>query len=124
MSATTQGAHQASDTGSDSTTVGVVDDFAAAEAVIRRLADADFPIEHARTVGGDLRLIQHTTGRVTFWGAVGLGAAGGAITGLLIGWIFGAVVGGLTGALWFSVSGGSRLLNTEPTADDHEPSDD
>ena len=134
MSATAPHAPPAPDVGNDSKTIAVVDDFAAAEAIIRTLADADFPVEHTRIVGDNLQLVQHITGRLTFWGAVGRGGAGGALTGLLIGWIFGlanilipvvsglllalygvifgAIVGALTGALWFSLAGRSRIFLT------------
>jgi hypothetical protein len=122
------------DVGNDSQTIAVVDDFADAEAIIGKLADANFPVEHTRIVGADLRLVQHVTRSLTFWDAVARGATGGAITGLFIGWIFGlanflvpvvsglllalygvifgALVGALTGALWFSLTGRSRVFLT------------
>jgi hypothetical protein len=134
MSATAPQALPSPDVGNDSQTIAVVDDFADAEAIVRKLADANFPVEHTRIVGDNLQLVQRVTGSLTFWGAVGRGAAGGALTGLLIGWIFGlanilvpvvsglllalygvifgAVVGGLTGALWFSLAGRSRIFLT------------
>jgi hypothetical protein len=134
MSATAPHAPPAPESGKDSKTIAVVDDFADAEGIIRKLADANFPVEHTRIVGDNLQLVQHIIGRLTFWGAVGRGAAGGALTGLLIGWIFGvanilipvvsglllglygvmfgAIVGALTGALWFSLAGRTRIFLT------------
>lgn len=36
-----------------------------AERLVDTLSDAGFPVEHSRTVGHDLRSVEHVTGRLT-----------------------------------------------------------
>lgn len=88
--------------------------YAGAEAVVDRLSDRGFPVEHVRIVGKGLRSVEHVTGRLTTGRAAAAGAASGAWFGLLVGLLLGlfspdsswvAVLFGSTliGALWGAV---------------------
>ncbi|MET0716649.1 MAG: hypothetical protein ABWY57_17250, partial [Mycetocola sp.] len=90
----------------------------------------DFPVEHTRIVGDDLQWVEHVTGRLTLWSAVGRSALGGALTGLLICWLFtlfswltplvtglllalygliaGAIIGGVIGAISYALMSSQR----------------
>jgi hypothetical protein len=89
--------------------------YADAQAVVDRLSDDGFPVEHLDIVGSDLKLIERITGRLTNSSAAAAGAASGAWFGLFIGlflgifssnnW-FGLIIYGLiVGAIWGAVLG-------------------
>src|SRR5688572_16010109 len=76
------------------------DRYEDAEAIVDRLADDGFPVEHVVIVGRDLRYVEQVTGHLNAWKA-GLGGAGsGALLGLLFGLLFG---------IWFAHDGTSLL---------------
>jgi hypothetical protein len=81
--------------------------YADAEATVRELADAAFPVERTTIVGCDLRLVEQVTGRLTVARAAGLGAASGAWIGFLIGLLLAlfasTTVGGFFGVLLLSI---------------------
>lgn len=97
-------------------TVGRYSDYATAQAAVDHLSDEGFPVETAAIVGGDLRLVEAVTGRLTKARAALAGALAGAWFGLFIGllvglftfepsWL-GLMVGGvLFGAVWGAVFG-------------------
>jgi hypothetical protein len=96
-------------------TVASCPTYAEAQAVVDRLSDDGFPVEHLDIVGSDLRLIERVTGRLTNRSAAAAGAASGAWFGLFIGlflgifssdnW-FGLIIYGLVvGAIWGTVLG-------------------
>lgn len=104
--------------------------YAEAELAVDALADRGFPVERVAIVGRELELVEQVTGRMDYARAALRGAAGGAVTGGLIGWffgllswitpligwlllmvyglIFGAVVGALLGLLVHALQGGRR----------------
>jgi hypothetical protein len=65
--------------------LGVYDDYAAAQSAVDFLSDNEFPVQNCMIVGTDLKQVERITGRLT----TGRVAAGGALSGL---W-FGAFVG-------------------------------
>jgi hypothetical protein len=77
-----------------------VDRYADAEAIVDRLADDGFPVEHISIVGRDLRTVEQVTGRLDAWRAALGGAGSGAVMGLLFGLLFG---------IWFAHVGTSLL---------------
>jgi hypothetical protein len=125
------------DVGSRSHVLAVVDDYGEAEQVVRKLAEKDFPVEHVRIVGEDLRTEEQVTGRLTIWGSIGRSALTGAIVGLLFGWIFGLfawvtplvasvllalyglIVGVIIGAVWgailYGLEGSRRPFSSRAT---------
>jgi hypothetical protein len=127
---TISGTSSAPNVGHDSNVLAVVDDYREAEAIVKKLADRDFPVEHTRIVGDDLQWVERVTGRLTLWSAVGRGALSGALTGLLICWLFtvfswltpivtslllalygliaGAIIGAVIGAIGYAVVGSRR----------------
>lgn len=94
--------------------LGVFDDYAAAQKAVDFLSDNDFPVENCLIVGTDLKQLERVTGRLT----TGRVALGGLLTGvwfgLLIGLLFSlfgtgnvlaivlltAVLSGLFGLIW------------------------
>lgn len=69
--------------------LGVYDDYAAAQKAVDYLADQKFPVENVLIVGTELKQLERVTGRLT-WGRVILGGiAAGAWFGLLIGLLLG-----------------------------------
>ncbi|MFS0884259.1 general stress protein [Aeromicrobium sp. 179-A 4D2 NHS] len=94
--------------------LGVYDDYAAAQKAVDHLADHEFPVETVLIVGTDLKQLERVTGRLT-WGRVILsGVAGGAWFGLLIGlllglfaaegeWLAAVLTGVLLGVVWGGV---------------------
>jgi hypothetical protein len=87
-----------------------------AQAVVDRLSDDMFPVEHLDIVGSDLRLVERVTGRMTKGRAAAAGAASGAWFGLFIGlligmfsdgsnWLGVVLTGVLIGAVWGTVFG-------------------
>jgi hypothetical protein len=127
---TISGTSSAPDVGHDSQVLAVVDDYRDAEAIVKKLADRGFPVEHTRIVGDDLQWVERVTGRLTLWSAVGRGALSGALTGLLICWLFtvfswltpivaslllalygliaGALIGGVLGGIGYALIGSRR----------------
>ncbi|MCU1439013.1 MAG: hypothetical protein JWP85_10 [Rhodoglobus sp.] len=127
---TISGTSSAPELGHDSQVLAVVDEYREAEAIVKKLADREFPVEHTRIVGDDLQWVEHVTGRLTLWSAVGRAALGGAFTGLLICWLFalfswltpivaglllalygliaGAIIGGIIGAIGYALIGSRR----------------
>ena len=81
-------------------TVAVFDRYEDAQALVDRLADDGFPVEHLTIVGRDLRIVERVTGRLD-----GVRAAlGGALTGAFWGVVFGLLFG-----VWFAHDGTSLL---------------
>jgi len=94
--------------------LGVYDDYAAAQKAVDFLSDHDFPVENCLIVGTDLKQLERVTGRLT----TGRVALGGLLTGvwfgLLIGLLFSlfttgnvlaivlstALLSGLFGLIW------------------------
>lgn len=65
--------------------LGSFDDYAEAQAVVDRLAHADFDVSRLAIVGSDLKTVERVTGRVTYPRAAATGAASGAWFGLFLG---------------------------------------
>jgi hypothetical protein len=81
-------------------TIATTDSYSDAEAIVDRLADDGFPVQHVAIVGRDLRLVEQVTGHLNAWKAVLSGAASGAVLGVLFGLLFG---------VWFAHDGTSLL---------------
>ncbi len=80
--------------------VAVFDRYEDAQALVDRLADEGFAVEHVTIVGRDLRIVERVTGRLD-----GVRAAlGGALTGAFWGVVFGLLFG-----VWFAHDGTSLL---------------
>lgn len=94
--------------------LGVYDDYAAAQRVVDHLADHAFPVQDCMIVGTDLKQVERVTGRLTT-GRVALGGIlSGAWLGLFVGVIFAlfgeenvlalilstALFGALFGVIW------------------------
>lgn len=88
-----------------------------AQAIVDRLADSGFAVDHVTIVGSDLQTVEHVTGRLDAARALTMGIVGGAFLGVVFGVIFGAwfthggtsyigvviywlVVGAIAGAVW------------------------
>ncbi len=94
--------------------LGVYDDYAAAQKAVDFLADNEFPVENCLIVGTDLKQMERVTGRVTTGGVALGGLLSGAWLGLFVGLIlsmFGdenalatilstALFGALFGVIW------------------------
>jgi hypothetical protein len=137
MATTAESITQSPDLGSRSFVLAIVDEYSEAEEIVRRLAERDFPVEHVRIVGEDLRTVEHVTGRLTLWGAIGRSALTGAIAGLLSGWLFGlfawmsplieglllalygliagAIIGAIWGAISYTIEGSRRQFASVST---------
>jgi hypothetical protein len=124
---TMSGTSSAPEVGHDTQVLAVVNEYREAEAIVSKLADRGFPVEHTRIVGDDLQWVESVTGRLTLGSAIGRGAAGGALSGLLICWIFtlfdwmtpvvaglllivygliaGAIIGAVVGAIGYALTG-------------------
>jgi hypothetical protein len=110
-------------------TIATTDSYAAAEAVVDRLADDGFPVEHVTIVGRDLRFVEQVTGHVNAWKAALSGSGSGLVLGVLFGLLFGiwfahdgtsllailaywaglgALIGALVALLGYALSGGRR----------------
>jgi hypothetical protein len=91
--------------------IAVTTDYAAAERIVDRLADLDFPVERVSIVGHDLQVIEQVVGKQTWGRALWRGAVSGAVPGALIGWLFGLlswvnpVIAGLLLALYGLIFG-------------------
>ena len=68
--------------------LGTYDTYFDAQAVVDRLAKADFPVKQVSIVGSDLKTVERVTGKRTYGRAAGAGAASGAWFGLFIGVLF------------------------------------
>ena len=68
--------------------LGVYDDYAAAQQTVDFLADQQFPVENLMIVGTDLKQVERITGRLTTGKIAVAGVASGAWLGLFIGLIF------------------------------------
>jgi hypothetical protein len=81
-------------------TIAITNNYAAAEAIVNRLADDGFPVQHVSIVGRDLQYVERVVGRLTGWKA----ALGGAVSGLMMGLLFGFLFG-----IWLAHDGTSLL---------------
>jgi hypothetical protein len=70
-------------------TIASFDTYDEAQALVDRLADDGFPVEHLTIVGRDVQLVEQVTGHLNAWKAALYGAASGAALGALFGWLFG-----------------------------------
>jgi hypothetical protein len=68
--------------------LGVFDDYAAAQKAVDHLSDNEFPVENCLIVGTDLKQLERVTGRLTTSRVALAGALSGAWLGLFIGLIF------------------------------------
>ena len=68
--------------------LGVYDDYAAAQKAVDFLADQDFPVQNCLIVGTDLKQLERVTGRLT----TGRVALGGLLSGLWLGLFVGLVL--------------------------------
>lgn len=64
-------------------------DYVQAQALVDRMSDDGFPVQHVRIVGDGVRTVEQVTGQMTLGKAAAGGAATGAWFGLLIGLLFG-----------------------------------
>ena len=71
-----------------------------AEAIVDRLADDGFPVEHVAIVGRDMHYVERVTGRLNALRAGLSGALSGLLLGLFVGVLF---------AFWFAHDGTSLL---------------
>lgn len=90
-----------------------------AQAAVDHLSDNQFPVEQVAIVGGDLRLVEQVTGRLTRGRVVAAAAMSGAWFGLFVGlllglfttdgslsgWLQVVLAGALIGAFWGGVLG-------------------
>jgi hypothetical protein len=67
--------------------LGVYDDYAAAQKAVDFLADHDFPVENCLIVGTDLKQMERVTGRLT----TGRVALGGLLSGVWLGVFVGLI---------------------------------
>jgi hypothetical protein len=65
--------------------LGSYETYFEAQAVVDRLAKADFEVKHVSIVGSDLKTVERVTGKLTYGRAAGAGAASGAWFGLFLG---------------------------------------
>lgn len=75
-----------------STTIAEFDSYEEAQALVDRLADARFAVEHVRIIGTGLTTVEQVLGRMTYGRAALSGALGGAWFGLFIGLLFGLII--------------------------------
>jgi hypothetical protein len=68
--------------------VAYVGTYADAQALVDRMSDDGFPVEHVRYVGDGLRTVEQVTGGMTKGKAALAGSATGAWIGALIGLLF------------------------------------
>ena len=71
------------------------DDYAGAQALVDRLSDRGFPVQHVRIVGTGIHSVEQVTGRLTVGRAALAGAGSGAFFGLFVGLLFGLFTFGL-----------------------------
>lgn len=75
-----------------STTIAEFDTYEEAQALVDRLADARFAVEHVRIVGTGITTVEQVLGRMSYGRAALSGALGGAWFGLFIGLLFGLII--------------------------------
>jgi hypothetical protein len=68
--------------------LGVYEDYSAAQKAVDFLSDKEFPVENCMIVGTDLKQVERITGRLT----TGKVALGGALSGLWLGIFVGVVL--------------------------------
>lgn len=73
--------------------LGVYDDYDAAQKAVDHLSDEGFPVENCLIVGTELRQVERVTGRLTTGRVLMAGAGSGAWLGLLIGILLGLFSG-------------------------------
>jgi hypothetical protein len=71
-------------------TIASFDRYENAQALVDRLSDEGFPVEHLAIVGSDVKYVERITGRLDALRAAGIGAVTGAVMGLLFGLLFAA----------------------------------
>lgn len=75
-----------------STTIAEFDTYEEAQALVDRLSDAKFAVEHVRIIGTGLTSVEQVLGRMTYGRAALTGALGGAWFGLFVGLLFGLII--------------------------------
>ncbi len=65
--------------------LGTYETYFEAQAVVERLARAEFDVTKVSIVGSDLKTVERVTGKITWGRAAGAGAASGAWLGLFFG---------------------------------------
>jgi hypothetical protein len=65
--------------------LGTYETYPEAQAVVDRLAKAEFPVNQVSIVGSGLKTVERVTGKLTWGRAAGAGAASGAWFGLFLG---------------------------------------
>lgn len=107
--------------------LGVYDDYAAAQKAVDYLSDEEFPVQNVLIVGTELKLVERVTGRLTWSRVLMAGVGSGAWLGLLIGLLlslftdgssalstvmvgvlFGVVFGVVSAALGYAATRGQR----------------
>jgi hypothetical protein len=86
--------------------LGVYEEYAAAQKAVDFLSDHEFPVQNCMIVGTDLKQIERITGRLT----TGKVAAGGALSGVWLGLFVGLII------TLFSKSGNSAIATVLSTA--------
>ncbi len=86
--------------------LGVYDEYAAAQKAVDFLSDHEFPVQNCMIVGTDLKQVERITGRLT----TGKVAAGGALSGVWLGVFVGLII------TLFSKSGTNALATVLSTA--------
>jgi len=81
-------------------TIATTHRYEEAEALVDRLADDGFPVQHVAVVGRELEYVEQVTGHLNGWKAALTGAVTGIVLGLLLGTLF---------AVWFAHDGTSLL---------------
>ncbi|MGA9716566.1 MAG: general stress protein, partial [Aeromicrobium sp.] len=79
--------------------LGVYDDYAAAQKAVDYLSDEEFPVHDVLIVGTDLKQVERVTGRLTWARVLMAGAGSGAWLGLLIGLLLSVFTEGSASAL-------------------------
>src|SRR4051812_39319715 len=80
-------------------TVATYEKYVDAQRLVDYLSDNQFPVQHTKIVGTDLRLVETVVGRLTTGRAAVAGLASGAWFGLFIGLLLGI----FTNSNWFGV---------------------
>lgn len=92
-----------------STTIAEFDTYEEAQALVDRLSDAKFAVEHVRIIGTGLTTVEQVLGRMTYGRAAVSGALGGAWFGLFIGLLFGLILADSWGWVVWSVLMGAAF---------------
>lgn len=64
--------------------IGSFPSYRGAQALVDRLSDSGFPVEHLAIVGDGLRTVERVTGRLTWAKAIGIGAVNGLMIGAFV----------------------------------------